>query len=349
MPQPLLYSQPLTDIELLRSHFGEVSSLSLTPMDTIGYSGARFSSLSLSTESGATESLILKEVNLDEDWFSYRTQDKTGREAAILVEPCLAEITEIFHSPYRLIQMAPGKIAILMDDLSSGLFPNEKKPLSMMDQDQMLNKLALLHATYWDSKPLEALTWLHHATDFVYLMGPLDHLPFNKARSDKNIQRHIKEGWEVTLPLLPSAIRDNLLKPPRHITARWAALPKTLVHGDTKVANFAKSPDGELSILDWAFAGYAPCTFDIGWFIAVNASRLAESKEAVLKKYRHFLERHLGQTLEDKLWSDLEQAGIVCGAFMLLWSKGTALANGHEGAELEWKWWIDRLDNWSRE
>lgn len=347
MPQPLLFSQPLTDIELLKSHFGSLDSLDITPIETAGYSGARFSRVSLTYSSGETEKLILKEIDLGDDWFSYRTNDKTGREAAVLAEPSLVEIANIFHSPYRLIQMQSGKIGLLMDDLSSGLFPDEKKPLPIADQDIMLDKLAQLHAHYWENEQIKDLTWLHNASDFIYLMGPLDHLPFEGGFA-KNIQTHIKNGWEATLPLLPSAIRESLLKPPGEITSRWSDLPKTLVHGDTKVANFAKAGNGELSLLDWAFAGYVPCTFDIGWFIAVNASRLAEPKEAVLNKYRHFLQRHLGRRLDNGLWNRLEEAGVVCGVFMLLWSKGAALAHGREGSATEWNWWLGRLESWSR-
>lgn len=347
MPQPLLFSQSLTDIALLRSHFGELNSIDITPIETAGYSGARFSAISLTRNTGETEKLILKEVDLADDWFSHRTRDTTGREAAVLVEPCLAEIPEIFHSPYKLIQIKHGRIGLLMDNLSSGLFPDEKKPLPLVDQDRMLDKLAQLHAHYWENEQLGALSWLHNASDFIYLMGPLDHLPF-EGGSARNIQMHINNGWEATLPLLPSSIKENLLKPPEEIAAGWSDLPRTLVHGDTKVANFAKAANGELSLLDWAFAGHAPCTFDIGWFIAVNASRLAESKETVLHKYRHFLQGHLGRRLDNGLWHRLEEAGVVCGAFMLLWSKGAAMANAREGAATEWNWWLDRLEKWSR-
>ena len=60
------------------------------------------------------------------------------------------------------------------------------------------------------------------------------------------------------------------------------------------------------------------------------------------------LEKHLGYSIEDSLWVRLEEAGIVCGAFMLLWSKGTAKSKGTESASTEWDWWINRLEIWSR-
>ena len=38
---------------------------------------------------------------------------------------------------------------------------------------------------------------------------------------------------------------------------------------------------------------------DLGWYIAVNASRLSHGKEHVLSQYRSFLETHLGSRLDD--------------------------------------------------
>ena len=173
-------------------------------------------------------------------------------------------------------------------------------------------------------------------------MGPLGH----KEYTTKDIRQSVKNGWDMTLKLLPDNIREAFLLPPYKIVDQWKDLPMTLIHGDSKVASFAKYKDGQLCLLDWAFVGHAPCTFELGWFIAANASRLADSKEVVILKYRIMLERHLGYPLTNALWGQLEEAGIVCGAFMLLWTKGTAMSNKREGASVEWNWWINRLKPW---
>lgn len=348
MPQPQLVSsvRNLLDPEILESHFGSFHSLETERMNTNGYSGASFTKIILQQSNGNEIRLILKEVSLAADWFSHRTKDILGREAAVLLESQLSEITSIFHSPYLLASMESGRIGMLMADLSEGLFPDEKKPLSINDQDLMLGRLAWLHAHYWQFPELNHLSWLHKSSDFIYLMGPFDHVPF-EGGSTRNIQDHIKTGWLATIPLLPPKVREAFLLPPDQIVSPWADLPKTLIHGDTKVANFAKAKNGDLCLLDWAFVGHAPCTFDLGWFLAVNASRLAESKEVVIEKYRNMLESALGFSITEELWQRLEEAGLVCGAFMLLWSKGNAMANGSEGARTEWDWWMNRLEKWA--
>lgn len=340
--------QSLRDIDFLSSHFGRIEKITRQQINTRGYSGATFEQMILHLKSGEARSMILKEVDLEKDWFSHRTKDITGREAAALLEPATSAIHQLFHTPYQIIAMEERRIALLMDDLGGGLFPDEKKPLALEDQDLILDKLARMHAYYWESPKLTALNWLHSPKDFFYIMGPRNHTGF-EGSSPRNIQETIRSAWTETLPLLPSYLRSIMLQPPGQIIAFWADLPKTLVHGDTKVANFGKNHDGNLTLFDWAFAGHAPCTFDIGWFLAVNASRLAQPKEMVLAKYRLLLERHLEQVLENALWNRLEQAGIVCGSFMLLWSKGSALAAGKDGATEEWNWWLQRLRNWAFE
>ena len=330
----------------LQSQFGPFSDLTIDPIDTDGFSGAEFSRLKLLHPGGRETNLILKEVNLKEDWFSFRTGDTLGREAAILNVPELESIFEIFFLPYHMIGATPSKIGLLMEDLSGGLFPSERIELDKRDQDLMLDKLAELHAGYWESPVLDSLPWLHQMEDFVYIMGPLDHLNYTGIWSE-SLPQMVKESWEMAMTLLPDHLKELFLLPACEITRPWKDLPRTLVHGDTKIANFAKGRDGRLCLLDWAFAGHAPCTVDIGWFLAVNASRLQESKEAVLHKYRSMLEAHLGYTLDEELWQQLEQAGIVAGAFMLLWSKARGVKGGRAGANKEWEWWINRLEAWA--
>lgn len=315
-------------------------------METDGFSGAEFFRITLCHSGNRKTNLILKEVSLSEDWFSFRTGDTLGREAALLHVPELESIFEIFYLPYHLVGTAPSKIGLLMEDVSDGLFPTERIELDPRDQDHMLDKLAELHARYWESPIMERLPWLHQMKDFVYIMGPLDHLNY---RGDwaKGLPQMVKEGWEVAMTLLPSHLQKRFLMPATAITRPWEDLPRTLVHGDTKIANFAKGEDGRLGLLDWAFAGHAPCTVDIGWFLAVNGSRLADSKEAVLLKYRSMLEGYLGYPLDEELWHQLEQAGVVTGAFMLLWSKAQGVKEGRAGATEEWEWWTHRLEAWS--
>jgi aminoglycoside phosphotransferase (APT) family kinase protein len=117
-----------------------------------------------------------------------------------------------------------------------------------------------------------------------------------------------------------------------------------LVHGDVKVANFAPIPGRGVAAFDWALVGAGPPTTDLGWYIAVNASRLARSKETVIACYRELLERELGQELDDALWARLEDVAVIYGARTMLWAKAAPAAAGSEAARAEWEWWARRLE-----
>jgi len=123
----------------------------------------------------------------------------------------------------------------------------------------------------------------------------------------------------------------------------WRDLPRTLLHGDTKVANFALLPDGRVSAFDWSMVGAGPSTVDLGWYLAMNATRLARSKEEAIERYRMLLEDALGRRIPDGEWQRMVDLAVWCGARSMLWSKALALESGREGVEDEWAWWVDRL------
>lgn len=346
-PKKIQYSA-LNDSEALQQLFPGSSDWRFQNLDTLGYSGANFTRFTFRGDSHE-ERLILKELDVENDWFSKRSSDTLGREAAVLVEPALRQVHEIFELPYRFIGMEGGKIRMLMTDVSFGLFPDERKSISRQDQDLILDKMAELHAFFWENPLLSSFPWLHRFEDFLYLMGPLDHKTNQSTGvSARNVQEAIKSGWKQAKSILPTPVKELLYQNPGNMAERWKHLPKTLVHGDTKIANFVKISSNQLCLLDWAFVGHAPCTVDIGWFLAVNATRLHDAKEVVLQKYRSSLEAHLRRLIDQELWNQLEAAGILCGALMLLWSKAKALDSKRDDAEPEWDWWIKRLSLISR-
>ena len=319
--------------------------VTVEPMRTLGYSGSRFYRVL------ADDEFIVKETVLEEDWFSGRTGDEVGREAAALLALELDRIHQIFSLPYRAVAADPGRVAVLMEDVSAWLLPDEREPLDPRHEELLLDTLARLHASFWEADELERLDWLHGPADFLHIMGPRGHRDEAgggaAGGSARQVQDAIRSGWRTARELLPDSLRRALWRPAPEIAAAWADLPVTLIHGDSKVANFAILPKRRLCALDWAFVGRAPCTFEIGWYVSVNASRLVGSKEETLDRYRARLEAHLGDPLEDELWRRLEEAGLVCGALMLLWSKATAVETGRAGARSEWRWWESRLERWA--
>jgi len=135
----------------------------------------------------------------------------------------------------------------------------------------------------------------------------------------------VKEGWELALSMSPAVVGSLLKAPPSDLARFTDGLPRTLLHGDAKIANFALLPNGIVSAFDWAIVAEGCPSSDIGWGLAMNASRLARSKEDLLDLYRRRLAAHRGVDLSDQLWRKILAAAVLGGGMVLLWNKALNL------------------------
>ena len=322
----------LTDPDALASLFGPVEAVTRAPLSTPGYTAALIERVTLRLRDGVPLSLVLKLVRLEEDWTARRTDDSLGREAAVLEESALAAVWDHVACPYLAFARESAAIGLLSRDLTPHLFPDERRPLHEEQEDRLLETLASLHARFWGSAAL-TLPWLAEPAGLACMLdaqlagepGPLERLL-------PALRERVPRGWKHALPLLgPRGAAWMTM--PRHALARaWEDLPRTLVHGDAKVANFALDPEGRVYAFDWALVGAAPVSADLGWYLAVNASRLARSKEEVAARYRSLLSARLPAPVDDDLWRALFDAAVVFGARTLLWSKADHLDSGGAAA-----------------
>jgi hypothetical protein len=223
-----------------------------------------------------------------------------------------------------------------------------REPVGASTEEALLGAIATLHARFWES-PALALPWLTRPEWYADVLGPQqagDEVALRGA--PQGIRDGVARGWRDALALLPAAVASKLTQPADKAWLSWSDLPRTLIHGDTKVANFAFLPGGRVAAFDWTNLGAAPATLDLGWYLAVNSTRLARGKDEFIARYRQLLEARLGRTLDDTLWERLMDAGIFTGARMLLWSKAVGLQEGTRFRRDDWDWWVARLTRWSR-
>jgi hypothetical protein len=332
----------LSDREFLSEVVGPVAAVERQSMGTPGFSGSTHVRLEIALQGGSHASVVLKQTDLARNWTAYRTADRLGREAMLLATSELAHVWQVFACPYLAFAIEPGSIGLLMQDLTPHLLPDVREPIDVASEDALLSHLARLHARFWESEAL-GFPWLAKAGPAISVIGPvvLDRDPLPPLPSP--LRERTAEGWAEAFRRLSAAEAAPLRRSIEELQRLCDRLPQTLVHGDVKVANFAFLSGGAVAAFDWAMVGCGPVSLDLGWYLAVNASRLARSKEEVLARYRELLGQALGSRIEDPLWQEIGAAAVLAGSLMLLWSKALALRDGRAGAREEWDWWVERL------
>jgi len=335
--------QSLSHRESLEPILGPISAIDSESLGTVGFSGSSHRRLRVELRSGGRRSLILKHVYLDRDWSARRTGDTLGREAALLGEPRLRGIWEAFRRPYLAYAMQDGEIGLLMGDLSPNLLPDVDTPITPDEENRLLAALAAMHARYWDTR-VPHLPWLASPAQLLRILGPQAGAEEMSGENPHPMFDLVVRGWTLALDSLPASLVELVKRPPELLARECEGLPNTIIHGDAKVANFALFADETVAAFDWALIGAAPCTFDLGWYLAVNSGRLARPKEEVVERYHTLLLEGLGEALRDELWERLMRVGILHGALMLLWMKALAAESGEQREIAEWDWWADQLE-----
>jgi hypothetical protein len=141
-------------------------------------------------------------------------------------------------------------------------------------------------------------------------------------------------GWRMLwkraprLATIARAVHDD----PSILTAPLAATPVTFLHGDWKMGNLGRHPDGRT--IDWALPGSGPVCWDLCWYLALNRARLPETKELTLARFRDALER---QGVEVSSWFDTQLDLCTIGVMATFgWEKAL-------GDEAELRWWECRV------
>jgi hypothetical protein len=335
----------LTDPSALAPTFGRVARVHVEPLAAASsFSGAHLERVVLDTGDGRTRALVRKTAVLARDWLAVLTRDTVGREAAMLDEPALSGIAACYRSAVLAHAIEPGAFGLLMDDLTPDLLPDVRAPLEPAQERALVAAIARLHARFWNDPALATMPWLADARDVVDLLAPpvVARTAFLELAPPAHRER-VVTGWEIARRRLPDETFALLAEPAERVLARHADLPQTLLHGDFKVANFALRPDGTVVAFDWAMIGHGACTLDLGWYLAVSASRLTGTKEELVAAYREALERELARAIDEPTWRRLIALGILFGARALLWSKAHALEAGTDAGRAEWEWWSARL------
>jgi hypothetical protein len=294
-------------------------------------SGARFERVVI-----GDERFVLKYQDARDDWLMRATGDDGRRYVRLWEHGILDRLPDVIDHAVVACSFSDGVGRVLLRDVSEQL-RDSGAPIGAASHDRFLDHMAALHATFWGWRDDVGLTPLRTR----YLTFSPAVAAAEQARgSDLLVPRVMAEGWAQLPGAAPALARavTPLHEEPGPLVNALARLPHTFVHGDWKAANVGSHADGRTVLLDFGeVPGEASPLADLGWYLALNADLLPESKDATLTRYRAALERHGVDTAP---WWEAAVGLELLGTMVQFgWEK--ALAG--PGPELEW-WEARALD-----
>jgi hypothetical protein len=290
-------------------------------------SGARFETLRID---GAPH--FLKVLSAEADWIMRVTGNDSNWEFKVWQAGLYVATPDVIdHTVVGMALEGTGpsaRLSILMTDCGADLVPAGDDPVPLEHHADWIDHMAAMHAHFlgWhDDLGLQSLSsrWLFFAPDTIAPELEMADVPGPIAVAD--------QGWGLLPDRAPRLheLVTAVHRDPDALSDAVRGTPMTFVAGDWKLGNVGHRPDGRTVLLDWAYPGEAPPTWDLTWYLALNRARLPESKEETIARYRARLERHGVAT--DDWWERQLGLALVGMAAVFAWEKAVG-----DQAELEW-------------
>lgn len=283
---------------------------------------------------------VVKHLHLDDD-FSMRASGDIGCRPLRAWQAGLYDTapTAIDHA---VVAMAGREgrngwgATVLLRDVSHALVPPGDDPLPAEQHDRFVDHLAALCASTWQWS--DDLDLLEPSVRWSFF-GPAAIAGERTLGWPEPVPEIAERGWQSFAERAPGDVASSI-RSLRHDVAPLvrglATTPWCFLHGDWKASNLGTGDDGRTILLDWVYLGAGPACHELGWYLALNRSKLprGRSKEDVIAEFEAGLRRH---GVDTSGWWD-RQVGLA-----LL---GTVVQFGWEkalGDATELGWWCDRV------
>ena len=279
-----------------------------------GQSGSRQEWVTLNDD--AQQRYLLKHIAPQNDWAMQASQDVLCRSVTLWQYGLLDRLLpKLDHTLVACSREGEGW-AMLMRDVSAGLF-SLARPWTVAQVRCLLDGLAYLHATFWESEELRSADLgLDDPAGCVGLFTFPSAQHF--AQPPGWLRDVILEGWTCMQTLLePDALElgRELVFKPAPLLAALGKYPVTLVHGDYRggedggnVSVMTGSP-AQVCAFDWQLASYGLMTVDLAWFI--QTERITLVAEQATGYYRQRLEHYLGFGFDVRTWQAMVDLGFL--------------------------------------
>jgi hypothetical protein len=288
------------------------------------------------------ESLVVKYLHVDHDWIMRGMGDLRARSVRLWTSGLLDLMPASIDHAVVGAAVGLGRhgwgTALLLRDVGELLIPEGDDPVDLEAHRGFLDGIADIAAAFWgdDGDPaLAALDLTPVSCRYgVFSAGWL--AAEEELGWPAVVPTIAADGWQRFEVRVPAALRDAISELRRDLdplVAAMARTPWTFLHGDWKLGNLGRHPDGRVVLLDWANPGFGPVLHELGWYLALNRARLPEPKETAIEAFRDALEAHGVATAE---WWDEQLDQCLLGTLVQFgWEKAL-------GDDDELSWWCDR-------
>jgi hypothetical protein len=162
-----------------------------------------------------------------------------------------------------------GQFGLILEDVTrrGAEFPNVTWDIGLAQVESLLDALARLHATYWQSPRFDSdMAWVqtHLEGDIIELQNEAATPLIQHEVDTVQFKREMVERLRTTAP----ALRAGMMAVQKH----QATLPRTLVHGDAHLGNTYLLPDDKGGFLDWQLMVRGYCMHDVNYLVTTALS-----------------------------------------------------------------------------
>jgi hypothetical protein len=193
----------------------------------------------------------------------------------------LAERCSVPHAAchYADFDESTDDFILLLGDLAGGRTADQLEGCSQADAELVIDRLADLHACFWNDDALVDNGWLGRLSDapfpesigfaFEQAWGPVQEL-FGDCLTDET--RALGDRFPALLPAL---------------TARLSEAPFTLSHGDYRLDNIFFYGADDLALCDWQLVDRSRGARDVAYFLtqSLTSERRAELERPLVARY----------------------------------------------------------------
>jgi hypothetical protein len=280
---------------------------------------------------------IVKYVHVDDDW-TMRFNGDVGCHPLQVWASGLMDLAP-GHVEHGVVGVAGGLgrngwgAAILMRDLAADLVPPGDDPVPLDRHRGFLGSMAALAAAGWGWEDTVGLVPLENRWSWFRD----ENLDVERRRGwPEPVPRIAADGWTAFARRAPRALVDavgGLRREPQALVDAVRATPRCFIHGDWKLGNVGTAPDGRTVLIDWTYPGSGPVAHELAWYLALNRSRLPESKEASIEALDAALRAN---GIDTAGWYPTQVRLCLLGALVQFgWEKAL-------GDDDELGWWCDR-------